>query len=106
VPPAALLTFAILLEVAATLALRESNGFTRVLPSLAVIAGYSASFFLISLTLKDIPVSVTYAIWAGSGTALVAVAGFVAYGESVTILKVVALVLIISGVAYLGGTHS
>jgi small multidrug resistance pump len=105
VPPGLLLTVAILLEVAATLALRESNGFTRVVPSLAVIAGYSTSFFLISLTLKDIPVSVTYAIWAGSGTALVAVAGFVAYGEPITTLKVAALVLIIVGVAYLGGSH-
>ena len=67
----ALLTIAIIAEVIGTLALKQSDGFSKLLPSLIVIGGYSLAFFLVSIVLKTLPVGITYAIWAGSGTALV-----------------------------------
>jgi small multidrug resistance pump len=107
-PPALLLALAILSEVGATLALRVSDGFTRPVPILVVIAGYGISFFLMALALKHIPVSLTYGIWSGAGTALVAVAGVVSFGETLNVIKVLSLGLIVLGVAGLtatGGAH-
>jgi multidrug transporter EmrE-like cation transporter len=62
-----LLLFAIAAEIMATSALKISNGFSRLVPSVVVILGYSAAFWLMSLTLKTLPVSVVYAIWSGLG---------------------------------------
>ncbi|MCW3002126.1 MAG: small multidrug resistance protein [Conexibacter sp.] len=108
-PPALLLTFAILSEVAGTVALRMSNGFTRPIPILVVVIGYAISFWLMALALKDIPVSLTYAIWSGVGTALVAIAGVTVFGETMNVFKVLSLGLIVLGVAGLsaagGGAH-
>jgi small multidrug resistance pump len=107
-PPALLLALAILSEVGATLALRVSDGFTRPVPILLVIAGYGVSFFLLALALKHIPVSLTYAIWSGVGTALIAVAGVVSFGETMNVVKVLSIGLIVLGVAGLsaaGGAH-
>jgi small multidrug resistance pump len=103
-----LLSLAILSEVAATLALRVSDGFSRPIPSAIVVVGYGISFWLLALALKEIPVSLTYAIWSGVGTALIAVAGVVAFGESMNVMKLASLGVIILGVAGLsaaGGTH-
>jgi len=58
-----LLTLAIALEVAATLALRVSDGFTKLAPSIVVVVGYGTAFFLLGLVLRSIPVSVAYAVW-------------------------------------------
>jgi small multidrug resistance pump len=108
-PPALLLTLAILTEVAGTVALRSSQGFTRPIPILVVVVGYGLSFWLMALALKDIPMSLTYAIWSGVGTALVAVAGVTLFDESMNAFKVLSLGLIVLGVAGLsaagGGAH-
>jgi small multidrug resistance pump len=108
-PPALLLTLAILTEVAGTVALRSSQGFTRPIPILVVVIGYGLSFWLMALALKDIPMSLTYAIWSGVGTALVAVAGVTLFDESMNAFKVLSLALIVLGVAGLsaagGGAH-
>jgi small multidrug resistance pump len=108
-PPFLLLTLAILSEVGGTLALRVSHGFTRPIPVLIVVVGYGISFWFMSLALKDIPVSLTYAIWSGVGTALVAIAGVTYFGESLNVFKVLSLGLIVLGVAGLsaagGGAH-
>jgi small multidrug resistance pump len=107
-PAFLLLSLAILSEVGATLALRVSDGFSRPIPSLVVVVGYGISFWLLALALKDIPVSLTYAIWSGVGTALIAVAGVVAFGESMNLMKLASLMVIILGVAGLsaaGGAH-
>jgi small multidrug resistance pump len=107
-PAFLLLSLAILSEVGATLALRVSDGFSRPIPSLVVVVGYGISFWLLALALKDIPVSLTYAIWSGVGTALIAVAGVVAFGESMNLMKLVSLMVIVLGVAGLsaaGGAH-
>src|SRR5689334_4772603 len=69
----ALLTLAIVAEVIGTLALKQSDGFTKLQPSLVVMASYGVAFFLVSIVLRTLPVGITYAIWAGCGTALVLV---------------------------------
>jgi small multidrug resistance pump len=107
-PAALLLAIAIVSEVVATLALRASDGFSRPLPVAVVIVGYGLSFWLLALALKDIPVSLTYAIWSGVGTALIAVGGVVAFGETMNAMKLASLGVIVLGVAGLsaaGGAH-
>jgi small multidrug resistance pump len=107
-PAFALLSIAILSEVAATLALRASDGFSRPLPVAVVIVGYGLSFWLLALALRHIPVSLTYAIWSGAGTALIAVGGVLAFGETMNVMKLASLAIIVLGVAGLtaaGGTH-
>src|ERR1700712_579475 len=107
-PAFLLLAFAIVSEVGGTLALRVSDGFSKPVPSILVVAGYGISFWLLALALKDIPVSLTYAIWSGVGTALIAVAGVVAFGETMNVMKFASLGVIILGVAGLsvaGGAH-
>ena len=107
-PAFLLLGFAIVSEVIATLALRASDGFSRPLPVAAVIVGYGLSFWLLALALKHIPVSLTYAIWSGVGTALIAVGGVLAFGETMNAMKLASLAVIVLGVAGLsvaGGAH-
>lgn len=106
-PVGLLLAFAILAEVAGTLALRYSDGFSRLVPSVIVVLGYGVSFWLLALVLRDMSVGTTYAIWAAAGTALIAVIGMVALGEPTTALKLGSLLLIILGVVglNLGGAH-
>lgn len=102
-----LLAGAILAEVTATIALRESDGFTRLWPSVIVVVGYAASFFWLALVLKRLDLSLVYAVWAGAGTAIVAAVGMIALGESATALKLGSIALIIVGVVGLnvGGAH-
>jgi small multidrug resistance pump len=106
--PALLLAAAIVSEVAATLALRASEGFSRPLPVAVVVVGYGLSFWLLALALKHIPISLTYAIWSGVGTALIAIGGVVAFGETMNAMKLASLGIIVLGVAGLsaaGGAH-
>jgi small multidrug resistance pump len=102
-----MLAIAIASEVIGTLALRESDGFTRPLPSVVVVVGYLLSFWMLALVLKSLPVGLTYAVWAAVGTAAVAAIGIVAYGEGAGTLKLLSLGLIIAGVVglNLAGSH-
>ncbi len=107
-PVGVLLTLAISVEVAATIALRASDGFSKPLPSAIVVVGYATSFYLLSLILKELSVGTTYAIWAGAGTAAIAVIGILALGEPATALKLGSIALIVIGVIGLnlsGTTH-
>jgi small multidrug resistance pump len=106
-PVGILLAIAIAAEVAATISLRYSDGFSKPLPSLAVVIGYGISFWLLALVLKEIAVGTTYAIWAGTGTAAIAVIGMVALGEPATALKLASIGLIVAGVIGLNltGAH-
>ena len=106
-PAGLLLALAIAAEVAATISLRSLDGFSRPLPLVVVIVGYGVSFWLLSLVLKEISVGTTYAIWAGAGTAAVAIIGIAALGEPATALKLASIALIIAGVIglNLGGVH-
>lgn len=92
---------AICAEVAGTLALRYTQGFVNLLPSLIVILAYSFAFYMLSLALRNIPVGIAYAVWSGVGTAIVAIAGMVLFGERLTIATVAGLALIIVGVILL-----
>lgn len=95
------LTVAIVAEVAATSALKASEGFSQLLPSVIVVIGYAAAFYFLSLTLKAIPVGVAYAIWAGLGIVLVAAIGWVLYGQKLDVWGFVGMGLILSGVLVL-----
>jgi small multidrug resistance pump len=106
VPPGVLLAIAIVVEVTATIALRYSEGFTKLGPTAIVVVGYGTCFFLISLVMKHFEVGFTYAVWSGIGTALIAIVGIVALGESATMIKGVSLALIVLGVAGLNLTTS
>jgi small multidrug resistance pump len=106
-PAGVLLSFAIAVEVCATLALRASDGFSKLVPSLFVVAGYATSFWLLSLVLRDISVGTAYAIWSGVGTAAIAIIGIIALEEPATALRIASLALIIAGVIGLNvaGAH-
>jgi small multidrug resistance pump len=105
--PALFLSIAIVAEVAGTVALKYTNGFTSPGPSAAVVIGYGLSFWMLALVLRDMPIGLTYAVWAAVGTALIAAIGIVAFGEPATTLKLLSLGLIIAGVVGLNmaGSH-
>jgi len=100
-----LLSLAISSEVAATLALKASDGFSRPLPAAIVIVGYAVSFWLLALVLKHLSVGTTYAVWSAVGTAAIALIGIVAYGEAANVLKIASLALIVVGVVGLNVAH-
>jgi small multidrug resistance pump len=93
------LTIAIAAEVIATSALKASQGFTRLGPSLVVAAGYGVAFYFLSLVLKTIPVGVAYAIWSGVGMVLIALIGWVVLKQPLDAAAMLGIALIITGVA-------
>lgn len=93
------LAAAILAEVVATSALKGSEGFTRVWPSVLTVAGYLLSFYLLSLTLRTIPIGIAYAIWSGTGIVLISVIAFLLYGQKLDGAALAGMGLIIAGVA-------
>lgn len=102
------LVLAILFEVAGTTSMKLSEGFTRLVPSIGIAVFYLLSFSILTLALRQIDISVAYAIWSGVGTALITVIGAVIFREPVTALKVGSIALIIAGVVGLnlsGGGH-
>lgn len=96
--PWLLLTGAIACEVIATSALKASAGFTRLAPTLLVVGGYGAAFWLLSLTLRSIPVGMAYAIWSGLGTVLIALVGWWLYGQRLDAAAITGMALIVAGV--------
>ena len=105
--PALLLAVAIALEVAASALLPRAQGFTHLGWTVVVLAGYTAAIWLLTVVVKTVPVSVAYAIWAGAGTALVAVIGWAFLGEPLGWLKAASIAMIVSGVIGLNltGAH-
>ncbi|MER5633371.1 DMT family transporter [Streptomyces nitrosporeus] len=102
-----LLAAAIAAEVTATTAMKYSEGFTRLWPSLVTVAGYVLAFALLAQTLKTLSIGTAYAIWAGVGTAAVAAIGILWMGESASPVKLAGVALIVAGVVVLnlGGAH-
>ncbi|MDJ0833227.1 MAG: multidrug efflux SMR transporter [Gammaproteobacteria bacterium] len=92
------LAIAILAEVAATSALKASEGFTRLVPSLIVVFGYGLAFYFLSLVLRTIPLGITYAVWAGLGVVLVAIAGIFLYQQVPDLPAIIGMALIVAGV--------
>ena len=103
-----LLAGAIISEVTATLALKASEGFSKLVPSIVVIVGYVLAFFFLSQVLKrGMALGIAYGIWAAVGVALVAIAGAVFFGESLSWVQVGGLALVAGGVLALelGAAH-
>lgn len=92
------LAVAIALEVVATSALKMSDGFTRLTPSLVTLVGYGFAFFFLSLTLRTMPVGVVYALWAGIGIVLIALIGYFFFGQTLDAPAIIGLSLIVAGV--------
>lgn len=103
----ALLAGAIAAEVAGTTAMKYSEGFTRLWPSVLTVIGYVVAFALLAQTLKTMSVGTAYAIWAGVGTAAIAAIGALFLGEGLTFAKAAGIALIIVGVVVLNlsGAH-
>jgi small multidrug resistance pump len=89
---------AIVLEIAGTTSMKLSQGFTRPLPSVLLFLFYAASFALMTVAVKRIDMSVSYAIWSGVGTAIIALIGVFWFRESLTTVQVISIVAIIAGV--------
>lgn len=89
---------AILSEVAGTLALKFSDGFSKLVPSVIVVIAYALSFFLLSYALKKLGIGTAYAIWSGLGTALVVMMGIILFKEDASLIKILSVMLIILGV--------
>lgn len=92
------LAIAIAAETIATSAMKSSEGFTRLFPSLMVVIGYGIAFYFLSITLKAIPVGIAYAIWSGIGIVLVSLAGWFLYGQKLDGPALIGIALIICGV--------
>ena len=92
------LSLAILFEVGGTVALKMSNGFSVLGPSVVVVVFYGISILFLALVLKTMDVGTAYAVWAGLGTALVVIVGIFYFDEPATILRLVFLGMIIAGV--------
>lgn len=93
------LAAAIVSEVVATSALKLSNGMTRLAPAAVVVVGYLLAFYLLSLTLRTIPVGVAYAIWSGVGIVLITVIGLVWFKQTLDFAAIAGMGLILAGVA-------
>jgi small multidrug resistance pump len=96
-----LLVLAIGIEVASTAALPRTDGFHDPAWAAVVVAGYATAIWLLSMVVQRLPVSVTYAVWSGTGTAAIAIVGAVFLGESFNLVKVAAIALIVVGVVVL-----
>jgi len=92
------LAIAITSEVIATSALKASAEFTKLFPSVIVIVGYGLAFYFMTLTLRSIPLGITYAVWSGIGIVLVSIVGFFLYQEIPDVPAIIGMSLIITGV--------
>jgi len=92
------LGLAILFEVIATSMLKATDGFSRIGLTLAMFACYLCSFYFLTLTIRLMPIGIVYAIWAGLGIVLVAIAGVVIYKEMLDVPAIVGILFIITGV--------
>ena len=106
----AYLLIAIVTDVIATSALKSTEGFSRLGPSVLVVLGYGVSFYFLSLTLRTIPVGVTYAVWSGVGVTLITIVGWLAFGQKLDTPSLIGIGLIVTGVVVLNafsgsGTH-
>lgn len=92
------LAIAIVGEVIATSALKAANGFSALLPSILVVIGYGIAFYYLSLSLKTIPIGVSYAIWSGVGVVAVSIIGWIFYKQALDIAAMLGMAMILGGV--------
>jgi small multidrug resistance pump len=86
-------------EIAATSALKASEGFTKLTPSAVVVLGYGVAFYFLSLTLDSIPVGVSYALWSGIGIVFISLIGWRFFNQSLDAPAIIGIALIVAGVA-------
>ncbi|ANF52186.1 multidrug transporter [Chryseobacterium glaciei] len=104
------LILAIVFEIIATTFLKKSEEFSKLLPSIVTVIGYSAAFYFLSLTLRQIPVGITYAIWSGVGIIFITIIGIVAFKQVPDLPAIIGIALIVIGVIIINifskmGTH-
>lgn len=92
------LTIAIIAEVIATSALKASQGFSVLIPSIITILGYAVALFFLSLTLKTIPVGIAYAIWSGAGIVLISTVGWIFFKQHLDLAAIIGLGLMLGGI--------
>lgn len=92
------LAVAIVSEVTATSFLKESDGFTKLMPSIITAVGYALAFYFLSLTLRTIPTGIAYAIWSGLGIVLISAAAWIFQGQKLDAPAIVGMGMIIGGV--------
>ena len=95
------LAIAIIGEVIATSALKSSAGFSKLLPSIVVVAGYGTAFYFLSLTLRTMPIGIVYAVWSGVGVVLISVIGWLVFKQSMDLAAIIGITLIVLGVVIL-----
>lgn len=95
-----------LLEIGWAIGLKYSDGFTRLWPTVGTVVSMVASFFLLGLALKTLPVGTAYAVWVGIGAIGTAVLGILLFNESTEMLKIVSLGLICAGIVGLKLAHA
>lgn len=87
-----------LLETGWALGLKYSEGFTRPIPSILTVIGAAASFWLLSIAMKELPVGTAYAVWVGIGAVGTAILAVFLFGDPVNLMRVLGIVLIIAGI--------
>nr|WP_259112630.1 SMR family transporter [Chryseobacterium sp. JUb7] len=92
------LVLAIVFEIIATTFLKKSEQFTRIIPSVITVVGYIATFYLLSLTLRQVPIGIAYAIWSGVGIVFITIIGMVAFKQVPDMPAIIGIVLIVLGV--------
>ncbi|KLV10610.1 QacE family quaternary ammonium compound efflux SMR transporter [Photobacterium ganghwense] len=96
-PPMLALSIAIICEVIATSMLPKTQQFTQPLPTVVTLVGYAAAFFLLSVTVKSVPIGIAYAIWCGAGIVLVAMISWLWHGQQLDLAAVIGMLLILAG---------
>lgn len=92
------LFFAIIAEIIATTSLKESQQFTKPIPTIITILGYALAFYLFSFSLKTIPIGIAYAIWSGAGIVLISIIGYFAFKQHLDLPALIGIAFIILGV--------
>lgn len=93
-----ILILAVAAETIGTSALQASQQFSKLLPSVLVVIAYGTSFWLLSLTLKTLPVGVVYALWSGLGIVLIAIIGYLVFGQKLDWPAVLGIAMILAGI--------
>ena len=97
-PPFLILIVAVLFETIGTTALQASQQFSKLGPSIVVVLSYAISFFLLSVTLKFMPVGVVYALWSGMGIVFIAIIGLLVFGQRLDFAAIAGLAMIVGGI--------
>jgi small multidrug resistance pump len=91
------LAIAIVAEVIATSALKASNEFTQLVPTLIAVVGYGTAFYFMTISMRVLPIGIMYAIWSGMGIVLISIVGWLVYKQTLDMPAIIGMILIIAG---------